>query len=50
MGARHKGDIAHLCTIAQPNIGVVLKVALPISASLVQLKQSQKQSQNSLVL
>ncbi|MEY4023101.1 MAG: hypothetical protein RLZ23_62 [Actinomycetota bacterium] len=26
MGARHKGDIAHLCTIAQPNIGVVLKV------------------------
>jgi UDP-N-acetylmuramoyl-tripeptide--D-alanyl-D-alanine ligase len=26
MGARHTGDIAHLCTIAQPNIGVVLKV------------------------
>ena len=26
MGARHKGDIAHLCTIAQPNIGLVLKV------------------------
>ncbi len=26
MGARHKGDIAHLCKIAQPNIGVVLKV------------------------
>jgi UDP-N-acetylmuramoyl-tripeptide--D-alanyl-D-alanine ligase len=26
MGARHKGDIAHLCSIAQPNIGVVLKV------------------------
>jgi len=26
MGARHRGDIAHLCTIAQPNIGVVLKV------------------------
>jgi len=26
MGARHKGDIAHLCTIAKPNIGVVLKV------------------------
>lgn len=26
MGARHKGDIAHLADIAQPNIGVVLKV------------------------
>ena len=26
MGARHKGDIAHLCEIAQPNIGVVLVV------------------------
>ena len=26
MGARHKGDIAHLCTIAQPDIGLVLKV------------------------
>ena len=26
MGARHMGDIAHLCTIAQPNIGLVLKV------------------------
>jgi UDP-N-acetylmuramoyl-tripeptide--D-alanyl-D-alanine ligase len=26
MGARHPGDIAHLCSIAQPNIGVVLKV------------------------
>lgn len=26
MGARHKGDIAHLCKIAQPDIGVVLKV------------------------
>ena len=26
MGARHRGDIAHLCAIAQPNIGVVLKV------------------------
>ena len=26
MGARHKGDIAHLCSIAQPTIGVVLKV------------------------
>ena len=26
MGARHRGDIAHLCTIAQPNIGLVLKV------------------------
>jgi UDP-N-acetylmuramoyl-tripeptide--D-alanyl-D-alanine ligase len=26
MGARHTGDIAHLCTIAQPDIGVVLKV------------------------
>ena len=26
MGARHSGDIAHLCSIAQPNIGVVLKV------------------------
>lgn len=26
MGARHKGDIAHLCEIAQPNIGVVLAV------------------------
>jgi len=26
MGARHAGDIAHLCSIAQPNIGVVLKV------------------------
>ncbi len=26
MGARHKGDIAHLCSIAQPNIGLVLKV------------------------
>ena len=27
MGARHQGDIAHLCSIAQPNIGVVLRVA-----------------------
>jgi UDP-N-acetylmuramoyl-tripeptide--D-alanyl-D-alanine ligase len=26
MGARHKGDIARLCEIAQPNIGVVLVV------------------------
>lgn len=26
MGARHPGDIAHLCSIAQPNVGVVLKV------------------------
>jgi UDP-N-acetylmuramoyl-tripeptide--D-alanyl-D-alanine ligase len=26
MGARHRGDIAHLCSIAQPNIAVVLKV------------------------
>ena len=26
MGARHKGDIAHLCEIAHPNIGVVLVV------------------------
>jgi len=26
MGARHKGDIAHLCEIARPNIGVVLAV------------------------
>ena len=26
MGARHKGDIARLCQIAQPNIGVVLTV------------------------
>jgi len=26
MGARHKGDIAVLCKIAKPNIGVVLKV------------------------
>jgi UDP-N-acetylmuramoyl-tripeptide--D-alanyl-D-alanine ligase len=26
MGARHPGDIAHLCSIAQPNIGVVLRV------------------------
>jgi UDP-N-acetylmuramoyl-tripeptide--D-alanyl-D-alanine ligase len=26
MGARHKGDIARLCQIAQPNIGVVLVV------------------------
>lgn len=26
MGARHKGDIAHLCSIAQPDVGVVLKV------------------------
>jgi UDP-N-acetylmuramoyl-tripeptide--D-alanyl-D-alanine ligase len=26
MGARHKGDIARLCEIAQPNIGVVLTV------------------------
>ena len=26
MGARHKGDIARLCRIAQPNIGVVLSV------------------------
>lgn len=27
MGARHAGDIAHLVEIAQPNIGVVLRVA-----------------------
>jgi UDP-N-acetylmuramoyl-tripeptide--D-alanyl-D-alanine ligase len=27
MGARHMGDIAALCEIAQPNIGVVLRVA-----------------------
>ncbi|CAB4707573.1 unannotated protein [freshwater metagenome] len=26
MGARHKGDIARLCRIARPNIGVVLNV------------------------
>jgi len=26
MGARHPGDIAHLCRIAEPNIGVVLRV------------------------
>lgn len=26
MGARHAGDIAHLCQIAAPNIGVVLRV------------------------
>ena len=26
MGARHSGDIAHLCDIASPNIGVVLRV------------------------
>jgi len=26
MGARHQGDIARLCSIAQPNIGVVLTV------------------------
>lgn len=26
MGARHKGDIARLCNIAQPNIAVVLTV------------------------
>lgn len=26
MGARHTGDIAHLCEIAAPNIGVVLRV------------------------
>jgi len=26
MGARHKGDIAHLCDIAQPHIGLVLVV------------------------
>jgi UDP-N-acetylmuramoyl-tripeptide--D-alanyl-D-alanine ligase len=26
MGARHKGDIARLCSIASPNIGVVLTV------------------------
>lgn len=26
MGARHKGDIARLCEIAKPNIGVVLNV------------------------
>jgi UDP-N-acetylmuramoyl-tripeptide--D-alanyl-D-alanine ligase len=26
MGARHKGDIAHLSAIAKPNIGVVLRV------------------------
>ena len=26
MGARHPGDIAHLCQIAAPNIGVVLRV------------------------
>jgi len=26
LGARHPGDIAHLCSIAQPNIGVVLRV------------------------
>jgi UDP-N-acetylmuramoyl-tripeptide--D-alanyl-D-alanine ligase len=27
MGARHIGDISHLCSIAQPDIGVVLRVA-----------------------
>jgi UDP-N-acetylmuramoyl-tripeptide--D-alanyl-D-alanine ligase len=27
MGARHIGDIAYLCSIAQPDIGVVLRVA-----------------------
>jgi UDP-N-acetylmuramoyl-tripeptide--D-alanyl-D-alanine ligase len=27
MGARHQGDIAALCAIARPNIGVVLRVA-----------------------
>lgn len=27
MGARHVGDIAKLCSIARPNIGVVLRVA-----------------------
>lgn len=27
MGARHVGDIAHLASISEPNIGVVLKVA-----------------------
>ena len=26
MGARHKGDIARLCEIAQPNVGIVLVV------------------------
>ena len=26
MGARHKGDIAHLCRIAVPDVGVVLRV------------------------
>ena len=26
MGARHQGDIAHLCQIAKPQIGVVLRV------------------------
>lgn len=26
MGARHQGDIAALCTMAQPNVGVVLRV------------------------
>jgi UDP-N-acetylmuramoyl-tripeptide--D-alanyl-D-alanine ligase len=26
MGARHQGDIAHLCQIARPQIGVVLRV------------------------
>lgn len=26
MGARHQGDIAHLCKIASPNIGLVLRV------------------------
>ena len=26
MGARHRGDIAHLCSIVEPNIGLVLRV------------------------
>jgi UDP-N-acetylmuramoyl-tripeptide--D-alanyl-D-alanine ligase len=36
MGARHKGDIARLCEIAQPNIGIVLVVGTAHLGEFVQ--------------